>query len=101
MPSCMFIRDDYLYNAGFEVFFDLTWYHDYYYAFLILERIFGDYQIDKHGSAHVNSAKKQYRLSELWLSHKMSPKPNLSIHLIETVVFSVTIFTVMKSISDT
>jgi hypothetical protein len=45
--------------------------HEYYYAFLLLEKIFRDYQIDKYGSADVNSAKKQYRLSELWLSHKM------------------------------
>ncbi len=51
----------------------VKWYHEDYYAFLLLERIFGDYQIDKHGSAHVNNAKKQYRLSEPWLSHKMSP----------------------------
>ncbi len=63
------MRDDELYNAGVGVFFDApSWYHEDYYAFLLLERIFGDYQIDKHGSAHVNNAKKQYRLSELWLS---------------------------------
>ena len=66
----MFMRDDELYNAGIGVFYDApSWYHEDYYAFLLLERIFGDYQIDKHGAAHVNNPKKQYRLSELWLSH--------------------------------
>lgn len=57
----MFMRDDELYNAAVGVFYDApSWFHEDYYAFLLLERIVGNYQMDRHGPSHLNDPGKQY-----------------------------------------
>lgn len=60
-PSCMFMRDDELYNASVGVFYEApSWYHEDYYAFLLLERIIGSYSMDKNGAGNINDVRKQY-----------------------------------------
>lgn len=64
----MFMRDDDYYNAGVGVFFDApSWSHEDYYAFMLLERIFGEYQMDKHGESNINDISRQYRMFEGYL----------------------------------
>lgn len=64
-PSCTFMRDDEFYNAGVGVFYDApSWKHEDYYAFLLLERIIGNYQMDKNGFANLNDVGKQYSTLE-------------------------------------
>jgi mitochondrial-processing peptidase subunit beta len=61
----MFMRDDELYNAAIGVFYDApTWKHEDYYAFMLLERMLGQYQLDKNGVAHLNDIGKQYSMFE-------------------------------------
>lgn len=63
----MFMRDDNLYNASVGVFYDAPdWKHEDYYAFMILERILGQYQLDKNGSSHLNVYLKQYNTLETY-----------------------------------
>lgn len=57
----MFMRDDELYNSSVGVFYDApSWTHEDYYTFMLLERILGQYQLDKNGVAHLNDYNKQY-----------------------------------------
>jgi processing peptidase subunit beta len=64
-PSCMFMRDDDFYNAGVGVFFDApSWHHEDYYSFLLLERIMGQYSMDRNGAANLNDPGKQYSTLE-------------------------------------
>ena len=57
----MFMRDDELYNSAVGVFYEApSWYHEDYYAFLLLERIIGSYSMDRNGPAHLNDPSKQY-----------------------------------------
>lgn len=61
----MYMRDDQLYNAGVGVFFDApSWFHEDYYAFLLLERIIGQYSMEKNGLNHINDISKQYSMLE-------------------------------------
>lgn len=60
-PSCMFMRDDEFYNLGVGVFYDApSWHHEDYYAFLLMERVLGNYQADRNGPARLNDSEKQY-----------------------------------------
>jgi processing peptidase subunit beta len=64
-PSVTFMRDDELYNTGVGVFYDApSWHHEDYYGFLLMERVIGQYQMDKNGQAHLNNCNKQYRAIE-------------------------------------
>lgn len=43
-PSCMFMRDDEMYNSSVGVFYDAPdWKHEDYYTFMLLERMIGHY----------------------------------------------------------
>ena len=56
----MFIRDDEMINSSVGVFYDApSWKDKDFYGFLLMQRIFGDYSIDKHAE-HLNDGKKQY-----------------------------------------
>jgi len=60
-PSCMFMRDDEMYNSAVGVYYDAPhWHHEDYYAFLLMERICGSYQMDRNGQARLNDPEKQY-----------------------------------------
>ncbi len=59
-PGLLFIRDDEKLNSSIGVFYDApSWSHKDFYSFLLLQRIFGNYQIDKHAE-HLNDVRKQY-----------------------------------------
>jgi hypothetical protein len=67
-PSAMFMRDDELYNSSVGAFFDApSWSHEDYYAFMLFERILGNYQCDRNGVAHLNTVEKQYSTFEFHL----------------------------------
>ena len=60
IPALMFIRDDEMVNSNVGVFYDAPSVKDPdYYAFKLLQNMFGDYRIDKH-AGHLNDVKKQY-----------------------------------------
>ena len=60
IPALLFIRDDEMVNSNVGVFYDAPSIKDPdYYAFLLLQNMFGDYRIDKH-AGHINDVKKQY-----------------------------------------
>ena len=60
IPALMFIRDDEMVNSNVAVFYDAPSVKDPdYYAFKLLQNMFGDYRIDKH-AGHLNDVKKQY-----------------------------------------
>jgi len=60
IPALLFVRDDEMINSNVGVFYDApSWHHEDYYAFLLLQRIFGSYRIDKN-AGHLNDVKKQY-----------------------------------------
>lgn len=60
IPALMFIRDDEMVNSNVGVFYDAPSVKDPdFYAFKLLQNIFGDYRIDKH-AGHLNDVKKQY-----------------------------------------
>jgi processing peptidase subunit beta len=62
------MRDDELYNAGVGVFYDApSWHHEDYYTFMLLERVLGNYQMDRNGVAHLNDTSKQYSMLEGWV----------------------------------
>lgn len=59
-PGLLMIRDDEMYNSSVGVFYDApSWKHPDFYSFLLLQRVFGNYQIDKHAE-HLNDCAKQY-----------------------------------------
>lgn len=59
-PGMLFIRDDDMVNSSIGVFYDApSWKHEDFYAFLLLQRVFGNYQIDINAE-HLNDVKKQY-----------------------------------------
>jgi processing peptidase subunit beta len=63
----MFMRDDELYNSSIGVFYDApSWTHEDYYTFMLLERVLGNYQLDRNGVAHLNDPKKQYSMLETY-----------------------------------
>ena len=57
----MYMRDDEMYNSSVGVFYDAPgWTHEDYYAFMLLERMIGQFQVDRNGQAHLNDYNKQY-----------------------------------------
>ena len=59
-PGLLMIRDDEMYNSNVGVFYEAPhWKHPDFYSFLLLQRMFGSYQIDKHAE-HLNEVNKQY-----------------------------------------
>ena len=60
IPALLFIRDDEMYNSNVGVFYDAPGVkHQDYWGFQLLQRMFGDYRIDKH-AGHINFSQKQY-----------------------------------------
>jgi mitochondrial-processing peptidase subunit beta len=60
-PSLMYMRDDELYNVGVGVFYEApSWLHEDYYAMMLLERVLGNYSLEKNGQANLNDPHKQY-----------------------------------------
>ena len=54
------IRDDEMINSNVGVFYDApSWKDEDFYAFLLLQRVFGSYSIDRNAE-HLNDVKKQY-----------------------------------------
>ena len=59
-PALLFIRDDEMVNSNVAVFYDApSIKHPDYYAFLLLQNMFGNFRIDKNAE-HLNDVKKQY-----------------------------------------
>lgn len=59
-PALLFIRDDEMVNSNVGVFYDApSWKHQDFYSFLLMQRIFGNYNIERNAS-HLNDVKKQY-----------------------------------------
>jgi processing peptidase subunit beta len=80
-PSCMFMRDDELYNAGVGVFYDApSWFHEDYYACLLLERIIGTYNFERNGQSHLNDPFKQYSTFESYMGNMPDVTKGLSIY---------------------
>jgi len=74
-PSIMLMRDDENYNAGIGVFYDApSWNHEDYYAFLLMERIIGNYSADRNGNARLNDTSKQYSTLEA----NLGDRPDIS-----------------------
>jgi len=60
IPGLLMIRDDEMYNSNIGVFYDAPSARDEdYYAFLLLQNMFGEYRIDRHAE-HLNDVHKQY-----------------------------------------
>jgi processing peptidase subunit beta len=71
----MLMRDDENYNSGIGVFYDApSWNHEDYYAFLLMERIVGNYSGDRNGHARLNDATKQYSTLEA----NLADRPDIS-----------------------
>ncbi|TNV80358.1 hypothetical protein FGO68_gene11189 [Halteria grandinella] len=59
-PGLLFIRDDEMINSNVGVFYDApSWKDKDFYSFLLMQRIFGSYNIERNAS-HLNDVKKQY-----------------------------------------
>ncbi|CAI2366411.1 unnamed protein product [Moneuplotes crassus] len=59
-PALLMVRDDEMVNSNVGVFYDAPdWKHKDYYAFLLLQRIFGSYSIEENAE-HLNDVAKQY-----------------------------------------
>jgi hypothetical protein len=59
-PGLLMIRDDEMINSSVGVFYDApSWHHKDFYSFLLMQRIFGNFSIDKNAE-HLNDVKKQY-----------------------------------------
>ena len=53
-PGLLMIRDDEMINSSIGVFYDAPgWKHKDFYAFLLLQRMMGSYEINQH-STHLN-----------------------------------------------
>ena len=60
IPALLFIRDDEMVNSNVGVFYDApSWKDEDFYSFLLMQRIFGSYSIDRNAE-HLNDVKKQY-----------------------------------------
>ena len=59
-PGLLMIRDDEMLNSSIGVFYDApSWKHEDFYAFLMLQRMIGQYEINQHAT-HLNDMQKQY-----------------------------------------
>jgi processing peptidase subunit beta len=59
-PASLFIRDDEMVQSNVGVFFDAPgWKHEDFYSFLLMQRIFGSYAIDRNAD-DLHDIKKQY-----------------------------------------
>jgi predicted Zn-dependent peptidase len=60
IPALLFIRDDEMVNSNVGIAYDAPHLgHEDYYGFQLLQRIFGNYRLDKNAE-HLNDMKKQY-----------------------------------------
>jgi len=76
-PSVMMMRDDELANLNIGVFFEApTWSHPDYYAFLMFQRILGEYTQDKYSGAHLNLPDRQYNT----IHTHLGSLPDITIH---------------------
>ena len=75
-PALQMMRDDEMYNANVGVFYDAPGLkHPDYYAFELLKRVFGEYNIQKNGE-HLNDVAKQYNA----LHTMIGDLPDVTIH---------------------
>ena len=59
-PGLLMIRDDEMANSSIGVFYKApSWKHYNFYAFLLLQRMIGSYEINQN-SGHLNDTQKQY-----------------------------------------
>jgi processing peptidase subunit beta len=59
-PGLLMIRDDEMIQSSIGVFYEAPdWHHKDFYSFLLLQRVFGNFTIDKNHD-HLNDVKKQY-----------------------------------------
>ena len=59
-PGLLMIRDDEMMNSSIGVFYDApSWKHEDFYAFLLLQRMIGSFEINQH-AGHLNDMQKQY-----------------------------------------
>ena len=57
-PGLLMIRDDEMINSSVGVFYDApSWKHKDFYSFLLLQRMFGNYSIDRN-TEHLNDVHK-------------------------------------------
>lgn len=75
-PSLMFMRDDEMANMNVSVFFNApSWTNEDYWAFLLINRLMGEYREDRHTGMNLNAVDRQY---STW--HKMlGSNPDISI----------------------
>ncbi len=67
-PASMMIREDETENCCTGIFYKApSWMHEDYYAFLLLERIFGSYAVDQQGAV-LNDVNKQYNSIQKYLA---------------------------------
>lgn len=60
IPALLMMRDDEMINSNIGVFYDAPSYkHEDYYAFRLMQSMFGHYRIDQHAE-HLNDVHKQY-----------------------------------------
>ena len=59
-PGLLMIRDDDMINSSVGVFYDApSWKDPDFYSFLLLQRIYGNYSVDRNAH-HLNDVAKQY-----------------------------------------
>jgi hypothetical protein len=59
-PGMLMITDDMQVNSSIGVFYDApTWYHKDFYSFLLLQRVFGSFSMDKNAE-FMNDVKRRY-----------------------------------------
>jgi processing peptidase subunit beta len=76
-PSIMTIRDDEMSNVNIGSFFQApSWTDPDYYAFLLYQRILGEYTADKYTGHHLNSSDRQYNL----IHNHLGNLPDVTIH---------------------
>ena len=80
-PALLFARDDEMVNANVGIFYDApSAKHEDFWAFQLLTRVFGEYQIQKH-AGHLNDTMKQYNSTHSILGELPDVTRHRSHHL--------------------
>lgn len=62
-PSILSMRDDELVNINVGVFFEApSWYDEDFFAFMLYQRVLGEYTQDKYTGAHLNSCNHHFNM---------------------------------------
>jgi len=79
-PAMMMIRDDEMINSNVGIFYDAPhWMHQDYYAFLIIERIFGAFSVERNAE-HLNDVSKQYNSLHAMLAEMVDVTKHQAIY---------------------